>query len=236
MRLLRNTLAALAVTGLAALASGCGRDREPDLVNGKALFVQKCGACHTLKRANTSGVQGPNLDRAFKGALEAGMTRHTVRGVVRSQIRDTRRGSLMPRNLIRGTAAQDVAAYVAFVVDKAGQDVGALAQAGKPKVSNKPVQEKGGQLKIDADPSGALAFTANKANAKAGSLTLLMANQASIQHDISVKGQGTSKQGPRVGKGGTSKVSVSLKPGKYEFYCSVPGHESGGMKGTLTVR
>jgi plastocyanin len=231
-----NTLAAIALTGLAALASGCGREREPDLVNGKGLFVQKCGACHTLRRANTSGVQGPNLDRAFRAALEAGMTRHTVRGVVRKQISDARRGSLMPRNLVRGGDAQDVAAYVSLVVNRLGQDTGVLAQAGRPKVSSKPVQEKGGQLKIDADPSGALAFTASKAIAKAGGLTLLMANQASIQHDISVKGSGINKQGPRVSKGGTSKLAVSLKPGKYEFYCSVPGHEAGGMKGTLTVR
>jgi uncharacterized cupredoxin-like copper-binding protein len=27
-----------------------------------------------------------------------------------------------------------------------------------------------------------------------------------------------------------------VKPGKYTFYCSVPGHEQGGMKGTLTVK
>ena len=39
-----------------------------------------------------------------------------------------------------------------------------------------------------------------------------------------------------MGKGGTSKVSVNLKPGTYTFYCSVPGHEAGGMKGTLTVK
>ena len=39
-----------------------------------------------------------------------------------------------------------------------------------------------------------------------------------------------------VSGGQTSKVSVDLKPGKYEFYCSVPGHEQAGMKGTLTVK
>ncbi|MFN2615996.1 MAG: plastocyanin/azurin family copper-binding protein [Thermoleophilaceae bacterium] len=236
MRLARTTFAALAATGLAALAAGCGPEREPDLVNGKALFVQKCGSCHTLGRANTSGVQGPNLDRAFRAALESGMTRRTIRGVVRTQIKDVRRNSIMPRNLVRGSDAQDVASYVSRVVDMAGQDVGALAQAGKPKVSSKPVQEKGGQLKIDADPTGALAFTASKALAKAGMVTLLMSNKASIQHDISVKGPGLDKKGPTVGKGGTSKVSAALKPGKYQFYCSVPGHEAGGMKGTLTVR
>jgi hypothetical protein len=26
------------------------------------------------------------------------------------------------------------------------------------------------------------------------------------------------------------------KKGPYEFYCSVPGHEQAGMKGTLTVK
>jgi mono/diheme cytochrome c family protein len=236
VRLPRNTFAALAVAALAVLVAGCGRDREPDLVNGKTLFVQKCGSCHSLARANTKGLQGPNLDRAFRAALEAGMTRHTVRGVVRTQISDVRRGSIMPRNLVKGADAQDVSSYVSLVVDKPGQDPGALAQAGRPKVSGKPVQEKGGKLEIDADPSGALAFTAAKAVAKAGMLSLVMANKASIQHDISVKGAGVNKKGPTVGKGGTSKLSVALKPGKYEFYCSVPGHEAGGMKGTLSVK
>jgi uncharacterized cupredoxin-like copper-binding protein len=39
-----------------------------------------------------------------------------------------------------------------------------------------------------------------------------------------------------VGSGGTSSFTATLKPGSYEFYCAVPGHEAGGMKGTLTVK
>jgi cbb3-type cytochrome c oxidase subunit III len=31
--------------------------------NGKAIFVSKCGGCHTLKSAGTTGTQGPNLDQ-----------------------------------------------------------------------------------------------------------------------------------------------------------------------------
>ncbi|MBA3735601.1 MAG: c-type cytochrome [Actinobacteria bacterium] len=30
--------------------------------NGKQIFVTKCGGCHTLKSAGTTGAQGPNLD------------------------------------------------------------------------------------------------------------------------------------------------------------------------------
>ncbi len=30
--------------------------------NGKQIFITKCGGCHTLKDAGTSGNQGPNLD------------------------------------------------------------------------------------------------------------------------------------------------------------------------------
>ncbi len=36
--------------------------------------------------------------------------------------------------------------------------------------------------------------------------------------------------------GGTKTLSLNLPPGTYTFYCSVPGHEAAGMKGTLTVR
>ena len=34
---------------------------------------------------------------------------------------------------------------------------------------------------------------------------------------------------------GQMQVTVTLKPGTYEFYCTVPGHEAGGMKGKLVV-
>jgi len=35
--------------------------------------------------------------------------------------------------------------------------------------------------------------------------------------------------------GDTSSLRVDLKPGKYTFYCDIPGHRSQGMQGTLTV-
>jgi plastocyanin len=220
-----------------ALMAGCNeRGGKPDLVNGKTLFVAKCGACHTLARAGTKGTQGPNLDAAFTEARAQGFKDSGIEGVVHSQIGHVRRGSIMPNNIYKGDDARDVAAYVGFAAANPGKDTGDLAAAGQPKTSNKPAVEQNGTLTIPADPSGALAFQFNKANAKPGQVTLEMPNKSGITHDISIKGNGVNQQGPRVGQGGTSKVSVNLKPGTYTFYCSVPGHEAGGMKGTLTVK
>ncbi len=38
------------------------------------------------------------------------------------------------------------------------------------------------------------------------------------------------------GEGDQVSKKVDLKAGKYEFYCTIPGHEEAGMKGTLTVK
>jgi plastocyanin len=232
-----RVLAVPVAMAAALFAVGCGsRGDKPDLVNGKTLFVGKCGACHTLARANTKGTQGPNLDAAFLAARRQGFGDSGIKGVVRNQISHVRRGSIMPNKLVTGDDARDVAAYVGFAAANPGQDSGELASAGKPKTSSKPAVEQNGQLTIPADPSGALAFQFSKATAKPGQVTLQMPNKSSVTHDISIKGGGVNQQGPRVGQGGTSKVTVTLKPGTYTFYCSVPGHEAGGMKGTLTVK
>ena len=59
---------------------------------------------------------------------------------------------------------------------------------------------------------------------------------ATVDHAIGVKGNGIQRAGSTVGKDGVSTVTANLKSGRYEFYCPVDGHESAGMKGTLTVR
>jgi mono/diheme cytochrome c family protein len=131
--LARNTarpLCAVLVAAAVALPLGaCGRD-EPDLTQGKALFTQKCGSCHQLARAGTQGQTGPSLDAAFRAALDKGLSRDTVEGIVHRQILHPRRGSVMPADLVTGQDAKDVAAYVSYAAHRTGQDSGALAQAG----------------------------------------------------------------------------------------------------------
>ena len=223
---------------LALAASGCGAAKDPDLVAGKTLFSQKCGSCHTLSRAATKGTQGPNLDDAFGPAKNAGEGKSTVKGVVRDQIALVRRNSTMPKDLVKGQDALNVAAYVGEVAGEPGKDQGALAKAGQPKVSSKPIVAKGGMLDIPADPTGGLAFASKAATAMAGPLTLVSVNKASIPHNIAVKDASGKLlgEGPDVKGGASSKVSATVKAGKYEFVCTVPGHEEGGMKGVLTVK
>ncbi len=90
-------------------------------------------------------------------------------------------------------------------------------------------------LKISADKA-ALKFDKTFLKAPAGKVTIVMANPAVLPHNVAIKGPGIMRMlGKVVLKGGTSTVSMTLKKGTYTFFCSVPGHEAGGMKGTLKV-
>ena len=231
-RFRHSALAAVALAAGALALSACGRD-DVNLVKGKEQFVSNCGGCHTLARAGTKGVQGPNLDDAFHQARSDGMTAKTVRGVVRHQISYPIRNSGMPANLVKGATADDVAAYVGYAAGIKGKDTGQLAQAGQPKSSNKPIAAKNGTLTIDAVDG--TAFQSTKATSPAGKVTVKMPNKSPLQHDIVLQGV-PGAHGKLVPQGGTSTFTVSLKPGKYTYFCSVPGHEAAGMKGTLTVK
>jgi plastocyanin len=160
------------------------------------------------------------------------MTAKTVEGIVYRQIGHPRRGSIMPAGLVKGSDAWDVAAYVGEAAGIKGKDQGPLAEAGKPKTSNKPIAAKAGTLTIDAIDG--TAFQSTQATATAGKLTVKMPNKSDIGHDIALQGV-SGADGDVVQKGGTSTFTVDLKPGKYTFLCTVPGHEQAGMKGTLTV-
>jgi mono/diheme cytochrome c family protein len=229
-----RTLAAVLAAGAALVAAGCGED-EPDLANGKKLFAGEgqCGSCHALARANTKGSVGPDLDRSFAQLLEDGMERSTIEGTVRDQIANPRRSSSMKPDLVTGDDARDVAAYVAYASARPGKDSGLLAAAAQPK-KGPPIAAKGGKLTIPADPTGALAYTSDKATAPPGQISIESPNESPIQHNIALKPGGPV--GPVVGTGGNSTFNFTLKAGTYTFYCSVPGHEAGGMKGTLTVK
>ena len=91
------------------------------------------------------------------------------------------------------------------------------------------------QLKLTADPGGALKFDKTTLESKPGQVTVVLDNPSSVPHAIEVEGEGLEEEGKTVGKGGVSKVTVDLKAGEYEYYCPVGNHQAAGMEGTLTV-
>ena len=91
-------------------------------------------------------------------------------------------------------------------------------------------------LKLSADAGGALKFDKSTLTAKAGKATIVLDNPSSLPHAVEVEGNGLEEETDTIGKGETAKVTVTLKPGKYEYYCPVDGHKAAGMKGTLTVQ
>ena len=229
---------ALAAAGAVLMGLGGCAIKHPtaNVINGKKLFVAKCGSCHTMSHAGTSGAVGPNLDDAFRQDRADQLRSSDIRGLVDYWIQYPSVGGVMPPGLFRGQQAADVAGYVAQVASRPGQDTGALASA-VPVTNQKPVAIKGGVAEIDADPTGQLKFLASSASGSAGQVTLRMMNASSVPHDIAIKGGGLSPTiGPIVSGGKVSTVTAKLKPGTYEFYCSVDGHEAAGMKGTLTIK
>jgi len=110
---------------VALAASGCGSgvgsaiSGNADEPHGKQLFIANCASCHTLAEAKAGGKIGPNLDEAFRPSGKQGFKESTIRQVVADQIRfpgnygDS--GPTMPKNLVKGSDVDDVAAYVAAV-------------------------------------------------------------------------------------------------------------------------
>jgi len=111
-----KSIAAVAALLLSAISlSACGAAKEADEANGKELFVTNCGSCHAMTDAGTKGTIGPDLDDAFQSRHE-GFKASTFQGVVRYWIAnpDPLNEPAMPKDILTGQDAEDVAKYVAL--------------------------------------------------------------------------------------------------------------------------
>jgi uncharacterized cupredoxin-like copper-binding protein len=69
-----------------------------------------------------------------------------------------------------------------------------------------------------------------------GSYTFDLTNKGQVGHDLVFNGPGVDNQKtPVIGPGKTAKLTVDLKSGTYDVYCSVPGHKQAGMDVKLKV-
>jgi cytochrome c6 len=94
--------------GGAKKGGGGGGGNAQTLAQGKQLFQQNCGTCHTLADAGTQGKVGPVLDQVKPD-----------KQLVQSAIKNGGLGSgTMPANIVTGKDADAVATYVSTVAGK----------------------------------------------------------------------------------------------------------------------
>jgi uncharacterized cupredoxin-like copper-binding protein len=70
---------------------------------------------------------------------------------------------------------------------------------------------------------------------KAGKYTFQVQNQGKVPHNLVIKGAGVDEATSDLAPGISESLTVELKPGSYEFYCSIPGHKQLGMDQKVTV-
>jgi hypothetical protein len=104
---------AAVIAGREESEGGVGKLRQASLTpseeRGKKLFRQSCSSCHDLNAVNARGVTGPDLDELGEVTPERISNAIKLGGTGQDR---------MPKNLLRGTEARDVSAYVAKVAGK----------------------------------------------------------------------------------------------------------------------
>jgi len=92
-------------------------------------------------------------------------------------------------------------------------------------------------LSVSSPADGGLVYQPNGLTAKPGNVAITYDNPSQVPHSIAV----ATANGNVLGQvqpftNGKQTVTLSnLAPGKYVFYCTVPGHRQAGMQGDLTV-
>ena len=97
-----------------------------------------------------------------------------------------------------------------------------------------PASGAGGQLSLSETEFKIT--PAAPAVAKTGKITITVANNGKVTHALSVETPAGIVHTASIAPGATATLTVNVtKPGKYTFYCPIPGHRMLGMQGTLTV-
>jgi len=140
--------AAVVLSASVIAVAGCG-DSAPnaDLDAGKQTFVNLCSSCHILEDAGGAASSaggppnrpGPDLDDAFRAARQAGIHDTVFEGVVRRWIQIAQ--PPMPRDLVTGQDAANVAAYVAKVAGTQPESIVRPAAPFPPEAPDPPRQE-----------------------------------------------------------------------------------------------
>jgi plastocyanin/mono/diheme cytochrome c family protein len=231
---------------------------------GRELFGEHCGVCHTLSAANAVGKVGPNLDllKPSESIVLHTIANGCLPNPPASESAEICLGQgVMPSGVVQDRDARDVAQFVARVTGGAlgtgsssgsgGSSAGSSQSSSSSSSSSASSTTtsasstsatapsgKAQTIDIAASPAGLLKFTMASLTAKAGTITFVFTNKSPLPHNLTIQ-QGTN--GKILGAtptfvGGTHSLTVTLTPGMYTYFCSVPGHRQAGMLGMLMVK
>ena len=104
----------------------------------------------------------------------------------------------------------------------------------------------GTHLSVPATPAGTptatlqvLDFKLNPVDltVSGGSISIAVVNAGPTLHNVTIRDDAGSIFGatPDLREGEDAPLTATLDPGSYTMFCSLAGHESLGIKGTLTV-
>jgi plastocyanin len=95
---------------------------------------------------------------------------------------------------------------------------------GSPQVGARPVRVQAGNFD----------FSPDTLRVDAGEELALRLQSEDSSHDFAIDGLGVVAE---VSGGATTTARLRIDdPGKYTYFCTVPGHRDGGMEGTIIVR
>lgn len=111
----------------------------------------------------------------------------------------------------------------------------AVAILALPAISSASTQTTTTILHLSAPVSG-LRYTQKTLRAHPGRIKIVFVNNSTLKHNVNVElGEKEFGKSATIAKGTTTVTVTLTKKGKYNYYCSVPGHEDAGMHGTLIV-
>jgi plastocyanin len=137
-----------------------------------------------------------------------------------------------------GAVALVAIAALAFVACGGGGDDSSMNHSmesgmdmGSGSHKNAAVQAGAREISVDAK---SFAFKPSQITLEAGENVTIVLEATDVAHDFVVQGQG-HVVGANAGKQAKGGLVID-KPGTYEFWCSVSGHRTAGMEGTLIVQ
>jgi plastocyanin len=96
-------------------------------------------------------------------------------------------------------------------------------------------QASGGGSPVDVTLKDFSITVAGGTSLAPGTYTFHVTNQGPSAHNLTVNGPGVANEATPTFPSGTKDLTVTLKDGTYDLYCSVPSHKQLGMDTHITV-